>query len=98
MGIKEYINKKLSEHKESKRKIDELEQIKQEAYFEEMKKQSKIMGQKQAQIESRNREKRFQYKQDMDLIKYKSKSNAEKQNKIDYFGLNREIPKEIKII
>lgn len=101
MGIKKIIKETIKDYKEKNQKKRELDNIKQEAYFEEMKIQSKKMGIKQAQIEVDMREKVFRAK-----LKAKNKKRELQHvgvnkpvEKIDVFGLNqRPIPQEVKII
>ena len=83
--MKQRIKKWISNWKESQKQKKELQEIQRQSYLEEMKNQAKLMGQKQAILDSKQRE---------ELYKFKLKQQAEKiknpdTNKYDPFGLNK---------
>ena len=100
MGIKEFVKETIKNYKRKKEVQKELEKIKRDSYFEEMKKQNKIMGIKQAQIEAEMREKAYRAKITAKNQKKELQytGNGKDEKPIDYFGLNRAFPQEIKII
>lgn len=91
MKIKKFIQDKLKNLKEQSKKRKELNEIKDKAYFEEMRRQNKLMGKKQAKIEAMFREKKF-----IDNLEKKEIRKEEKTK--DYFGLNKAFPEYINII
>ncbi len=80
--IKEKIKEVTDSFKKSSERKAELKEIKNKAYFEKMKEQSKWMGEEQARIDSEHRKNAYieRLKQVRDLKKLKSKETIPTYN------------------
>jgi len=74
MSIKQTFKKWMEEGKKRKAKLSEIRKIQSKSYYDSMKKQAKIMGQKQAELEAKQRAKVYEYKLKRKIIKPNQKN------------------------
>jgi len=85
----EFIKKIKENWKKKKAKSNEINSIKEKAYYEAMKDEAKRMGKRQAELESQHREELYSYKLAEQRRKLKEQKKKIQNQEIDVFGIHK---------